>query len=307
MKNNGKKPASVRKTEEVLAKFDDYLRYGTDEERPKGDRSRAVYLYTAKLFLGSLNGRVATPDLGKQFVKDLEARGNSPSTINRHIWALKSFFRFKRKKFNIRGLTVQEKLPRVLSSEERDHLLTVANAPLYDPKATDYRKERTQLELALLYTYIGGGLRLSEAIGLKIDDVIEEGYLRVIRKGGREAFIPVEDVVIKIIREYLAAHKVNGYVFPGHVHGTHMAPRTAQCIIKEVCRRAGLDDVHVHTLRHTTGTELRRLGAPERDIQDVLGHKNIQTTKIYTTLAKEDLRRRLPKRLQDNRQGRLIS
>ncbi len=304
-----KKPALVRKLEDTLVKFDDYLRYGTDEERPKGITSRQVYCYTAKLFLEFLNGRAATPDLGKQFIRDLESRGrgNSPSTINRHIWALKSFFRFKRKRLNIRGLTVQEKLPRVLSLEERDHLLAVANAPLYDPGCTDYNRERTLLELALLYAYIGGGLRLSEAIGLKIDDVNDEGYLRVIRKGGREQAVPVEDVVIKVIRDYLATHKVNGYVFPGREYGKHMAPRTAQGIIKEVCRRAGLKDVRVHTLRHTAGTELRRLGADERDIQDILGHKNIQTTKLYTTLAKEDLRQRMPKRLFDNRQGRMLS
>lgn len=303
---NEKKTASVRKAEDTLARFDDYLRYGTDEERPKGDRSRGVYLYTAKIFLEFLAGRAPTPELGKAFIKDLELRGNAPTTINRHIWALKSFYRFKKKKLNIRGLTVQEHLPRVLTSDERDHLLDVANAPLYNPESTEYRLDRTKLELALLYSYIGGGLRLSEAIGLKVDDVFDEGYLRVIRKGGRESFVPVEDVVIQVIKEYLETGQSNGYVFPGREKGSHMAARTAQGIIKEVCRRAGLDDVRVHTLRHTTGTELRRLGASERDIQDVMGHRNIQTTKLYTTLAKEDLRARLPKRLADNRQRRML-
>lgn len=296
MKSNGKK-ALTKKTDETLAKFDDYLRYGTDEERPKSKKTRSVYGYTARLFLEFLAGRAVTPELGKEFIRDLEARGNQPKSINLHIWALKSFFRFRRKKLNIRGLSVQEKLPRVLSLSERDRLLAMASAPLYDPKSTEYKKERTKLELALLYVYIGGGVRLSEGVRIKVDDVLDDGYLRVMGKGGKESFVPVEDEVIRIIKEYLETHKVNGYVFPGREKGTHMAPRTAQGIIKEVCRRAGLDDIRVHTLRHCLGTDLRRLGVDERDIQDILRHKNIQTTKIYTTLAKEDLRQRLPKRL----------
>ncbi|MBL7165799.1 MAG: site-specific integrase [Dehalococcoidales bacterium] len=69
--------------------------------------------------------------------------------------------------------------------------------------------------------------------------------------------------------------------------------------------RAGLPDIHVHSLRHTAGYRLRKARASERDIQDVLGHVNISTTSLYTHLVRDDLRRWFPKRFSRARQGRL--
>ena len=286
--------------------FDDYLRYGTDEEQSKGPKTRCAYLYTVGIFLKFLDGREPTSDLAKEFVRGLEERGNGPSSINRHIWALKSYFRFKGGEFKVRGLKVQEHYPRFLRDKEWAKLLRTATDPIYDPALPDAARRRAKKELALLYAYCGAGLRLTEALSLKLEDSLEGGYLRVMRKGGHENFVPVENEVLRVFGDYLAVKGQNGrYIFPGKEPNTPMAPRTAQGIIKALCRRAGLDDVHVHTLRHTAGYQLRKGGADERDIQDVLGHKNIQTTKLYTHLANEDLKRRLPKRFSQATQGRL--
>jgi len=286
--------------------FDDYLRFGTDDEAPKGDTSRRAYLSTAELFTRFLDGRALSPELAKEFIKDLEEKGNRPSSINRYIWALKSYFRFKGKELKIRGLKTTKHYPRYLRDKEWDKLLQTATDTIYNPEASSYARNRAKMELALLYAYGGAGLRLSEAINMTVDDVLDEGFLRVIRKGGREDFVPAEDEVLRGIKDYIEAKGGNGrYVFSGKEKDKPMAPRTAQSIIKDVCRRAGLDDVHVHSLRHTVGYQLRRLGASERDIQDVLGHQNIQTTAIYTHLRDEDLRRKLPKRFSHARQGRL--
>jgi site-specific recombinase XerD len=298
--------------DEMVA-FDDYLRYGTDEELSKGPRTRRAYLYTVGVFRNFLDGREPIPELAKTFIKSLEEKGNGASSINRHIWALKSYFRYliektgdKKLEFKIRGLRTQAPLPRYLKDKEWDKLLDVATAPIYDPALPDAARRRAKKELALLYAYCGAGLRLSEALNLAIDDIIEEGFFRVTRKGGHQDFVPVEDEVIRVFKEYLEAKGQNGqYVFSGKEPETPMAPRTAQGIIKALCRRAGLEDVHVHSLRHTAGYQLRKGGAPERDIQDFLGHQNIATTKIYTHLANEDLKRRLPRRFARARQGRL--
>ena len=293
------------KTTEMAA-FDDYLRFGTDEERSKGLTSRRAYLWTAKLFDKFLDGRQLTPELAKEFIKSMEEKGNTASSINRHIWALKSYFRFKGSELKIRGLQTQQHLPRYLRDKEWDKLLRTAADPIYDPALPDAARRRAKKELALLYAYCGAGLRLTEALRLKNDDIVEEGFFRVIRKGGQEDFVPVEDEVLRVFKDYLTSRGQNGqYIFSGKELDTPMAPRTAQGIIKALCRRAGLDDVHVHSLRHTAGYQLRKGGADERDIQDVLRHKNIQTTKIYTHLAHEDLKRRLPKRFTKARQGKL--
>ncbi|GAI82045.1 unnamed protein product, partial [marine sediment metagenome] len=83
---------TLTNTNELTA-FDDYLRFGTDDEAPKGDTSRRAYLWTAELFTRFLNGRELTPELARELIKELEDKGNRPSSINRHIWALKSYFR----------------------------------------------------------------------------------------------------------------------------------------------------------------------------------------------------------------------
>ena len=296
---------SGRKDDDRLA-FDDYLRFGTDDEAPKGDTTRRAYLSTAELFTRFLDGRALSAELGREFIKDLEEKGNKPSSINRYIWALKSYFRFKGKELKIRGLKTKKYYPRYLKDKEWEKLLDTVNSAIYNLDISPHARNRAKLELALLYAYGGAGLRLSEAINLKVDDVVDEGFLRVMRKGGREDFVPVEDEVLKGIKDYIGSRPPNGaFVFPSKVHDAPMAPRTAQSIIKDVCRRAGLDDVHVHSLRHTAGYQLRKLGASERDIQDVLGHQNIQTTQIYTHLLAADLRKKLPRRFSHARQGRL--
>ncbi len=286
--------------------FDDYLRFGTDEERSKGESTREAYLYTAGLFTRFLAGRQPTPELAKEFIKTLEEKGNSPSSVNRHIWALKSYFRFKGQEFKLRGLKTQQHYPRFLRDEEWERLLKVATDPVYDPGLPDVARRRAKMELALLYAYCGGGLRLSEALNLEVDDILDEGFLLVTRKGGHEDFVPVENQVLSVFKDYLESKGQNGrYVFSGKEHDTPMARRTAQGIITDLCKKAGLAGVHVHSLRHTAGYQLRKAGAEERDIQDVLGHQNIQTTKIYTNICNEDLKRRLPKRFAQSMQGKL--
>jgi len=292
--------------EDAQAAFDDYLRFGTDEEDSKGETTRRAYLWTVDMFLRFLDGRELTPELARAFIKELEDRGNSPSSINRHLWALKSYFRYKGKELKLRGLKTQKYYPRFLSVKEWDNLLKAATDTIYDPEVSTYARTRAKLELALLYAYGGAGLRLSEALNLEITDVVDEGFLRVMRKGGREDFVPVEDEVLRGLHDYLETKGSNGsFVFSGKGDDKPMAPRTAQSIIKAVCRRAGLDDVHVHSLRHTVGYQLRKLGASERDIQDVLGHQNIATTQIYTHMLAADLRKKLPKRFAHARQGRM--
>ncbi len=317
-----------------LATFDDYLRYGSDDEAPKGPTTRKAYLWTVNRFRSFLDGQQPTTDIARGFVKELEENGNCASSINRHIWALKSYFRFRNQlveglarqegltpgtsewvtflgkegsqELKIRGLKTNKYYPRYLRDKEWETLLRTANDTIYNPEVSSYARLRAKLELALLYAYGGAGLRLSEAVNMAIEDVIDEGFLRVIRKGGREDFVPAEDEVIRGIKDYVASKGPNGrFVFSGKEPDTPMAPRTAQSIVKDVCRRAGLDDVHVHSLRHTVGYQLRKLGASERDIQDVLGHQNVQTTAIYTHLRDEDLKRKLPKRFANVRQGKL--
>ncbi|GAH70795.1 unnamed protein product, partial [marine sediment metagenome] len=149
-----------------LTAFDDYLRYGSDDEASKGTTTRKAYLWTVNLFLCFLDGRQPTPDLVRGFIKELEEKGNSASSINRHIWALKSYFRFLKssgendtQELKIRGLKTQKHYPRYLRDKEWDKLLRTANDTIYNPEVSSYARLRAKMELALLYAYGGAGLR----------------------------------------------------------------------------------------------------------------------------------------------------
>jgi|GEM_PF-1911043 len=328
-----------------LAAFDDYLRFGTDAEREKENSTREDYLYTARIFLAFAGDRPITAELAKEFIKDLEKKGNQATSINRHLWALKSYFRFlaneaaaelrlrsqvlpegttevgalrlqvdqMREEQRIRdfadlklhGLRTTQYQPKFLRDEEWQKLYEFTRAPILDAKTFAYDRFRARLEFALLMVYCGAGLRLSEGVNLRKEDIhTDEGYIRVIGKGDKEASVPVEPEVLQAINDYIKAVKLmdfssqkdSPYVFPGKYLGTHLTPGAAGAIIKGLCRRAGFPDMHVHGLRHTAGYQLRKGGADERDIQDFMRHANIATTQIYTGLVTEDLQARLPRR-----------
>lgn len=327
-----------------LAAFDDYLRYGTNEEREKEDSTRADYVYTARIFLTYAGDRPITADLAKAFIKDLEQKGNKASSINRHLWALKSYFRFLAKEaaaelrlrsqelpagttevgalrqqvdqmreeqrirdfadLQMHGLRKTKYQPKFLRDEEWKQLYEFTKAPL-TARGPEYNRYRARLEFALLMAYCGAGLRCSEAISLRKEDIhASDGYIRIIGKGDKEDFVPVEPEVIEAIEEYVNYVQTAGWlsqresiwVFPGKKKGTHLSVTAAEKIIKDLCRRAGFPEMHVHGLRHTAGYQLRKGGAEERDIQDFMRHESINTTKIYTGLVTEDLQKRLPRR-----------
>ncbi len=95
---------------------DNYLYSGAGEEPPKIDGTHKAYCWTIQHFLRFLDGRHPTHELGEEFIKHLEEKGNGPSSINRHISALKCYFRFKAMEFKIHGVKTDEYYPRILTS-----------------------------------------------------------------------------------------------------------------------------------------------------------------------------------------------
>ena len=289
-----------------LDRFRDYLRFGSDEEGPKGDSSIAAYTYSVQRFLDFLNGRQPDREAVLAWAKQLLDDGNGASSVNRHIAALRSWFRSRGTELKIRGMKAIRKLPRRLEPQEWQRLLATVCEPLYNKDRPEVARVKALKERAILLVYLGGGLRLSEGICLEISDVKDEGYLRVLGKGGREEMVPVEDLVLQAVKDYLGTRRDdNPYLFPGKARGTHVSKGEMGSVIRAMARRAGLVGVHPHTLRHTAGAVLREMGADIRDIQDFLRHKDISSTQIYTQISKEALRSRLPRRLLSGLQGSL--
>jgi integrase/recombinase XerD len=185
---------------------------------------------------------------------------------------------------------VPRDLPHTLSLAEVESLL---DAP--DVSAPKGVRDRAILEL--LY---GAGLRVSELIGLRPEDVgEEERYLRVTGKGSKQRLAPLGEEALSWYRRYMAEVRpglmrggISAFVFPGR--GRKGAPLTRQTVWKAVRAYAAEADiahkVHPHAFRHSFATHMLERGADLRTVQVLLGHSSIATTQIYTHVSRAHLR-----------------
>jgi integrase/recombinase XerD len=224
--------------------------------------------------------------------------GLAPTSLRRRAAALKGFYRFAFGEGLI-GVDVAAHLdlprmprllPETLTAAETERLL---DAP--EPDAL--------LDRALLELLYAAGLRVSEALGLDLEDISLDGaFVRVIGKGDRERLVPVGEVAIEAIRAWLdgprealvIAHHVapvrGGPLFLGRT-GRRLARQQAWTIVKRAASRAGLAGrVSPHTLRHSFATHLLEGGADLRIVQELLGHASISTTQLYTHVTGERIR-----------------
>ena len=150
-------------------------------------------------------------------------------------------------------------------------------------------------DLALAELLYGSGLRISEALGLDIDDVqLSSRVLRVMGKGSRQRLAPLSDTSCDSLKSWLderplMAQPDEPALFVG-ARGSRLNRREAARIVERLCRRAGLDfTVSPHSLRHSFATHLLTAGADLRSVQELLGHSRLTTTQRYTQVSLEHL------------------
>ena len=227
------------------------------------------------------------------FLKDL---GLAPTTIRRQISALRTYYKFlvgeglaaRDPSERIESPKRWRTLPAVLTVAEIDKLLGAPNTD--EPLAI---RDRAMLEFAY-----ATGVRVSELVGLKLQDIFfEDGIARVFGKGAKERLVPIGRSAIghvsmyaKATRPQLDRGKSKGFLFL-NARGTPLTRVGAWGIIKAAARRAGLAKrVTPHTLRHTFATHLLEGGADLRAVQEMLGHADLSTTQIYTHVDRDYLR-----------------
>ena len=180
-------------------------------------------------------------------------------------------------------------LPDTLSFEDVERILKAIDL------STDLGK-RNQCMIEVLY---GCGLRVSELIDLKINNInFKEGYLKVTGKGDKTRFVPLADYTSRLIKEYIknvrSQYKINRKcedILFLNSRGSSMSRVIVFIIIKELTEKAGISKkISPHTFRHSFATHLLQNGADLRYIQEMLGHSSITTTEIYTHLKTEELR-----------------
>ena len=151
----------------------------------------------------------------------------------------------------------------------------------------------------MLETLYSCGLRVSELLSLRLSNLFpEQGFVRVIGKGDKERLVPIGSQALKHIEMYrfgVRSHQpiakaAEDIVFLNR-RGSALSRMSAFNIVREAAQRAGLrQDVHPHTFRHSFATHLVERGADLRAVQEMLGHKSITTTEIYTHLDRDYLR-----------------
>ena len=231
------------------------------------------------------------------FLGHLKEQGKSSRTIARNIASIRAFHQFLLREkvaeqdpsVHIETPQLERTLPKVLNLQEVERLLEA-------PKLHTHYGLRDKAMLELLYAT---GIRVSELIGLNLDDAhLTMGFVRCIGKGNKERIIPLGRTAAAAIQEYLDKGRPQFIkkdqreesLFVNH-HGRRLTRQGFWKILKGLTKEAGIEkDLTPHTLRHSFATHLLENGADLRAVQEMLGHSDISTTQIYTHVTKTRLK-----------------
>ena len=265
----------------------EYIEYLNDI---KGYSSNTITSYKndIKQYLKYLSDKNLNYYETEEFVKYLNKNKYAKSSINRKIASINKFYEWcqernylKETKYKkIKYIKQEKKLPDILTSNYINKLLN--SLPTENPKNL---RDRTIIEL--LYS---SGLRVSEITNLRINDIKNNGSIKVLGKGNKTRILPMTNEAYKLIdswitnsRSFYENEKSSDYLFIG-VRGSKISAREVQRIVKS---KLG---TFPHSIRHSFATHLLDGGADLRVVQEMLGHSDPSTTQIYTHVSKKKLK-----------------
>lgn len=274
--------------------INDFLNYCIFE-KGLSDKTKESYENDLNVYKDYLNSKNITTveNIKSDHIKDFlkERSTEETTTIAHNLTVIKNFHTYLLKenitKNNesefIERPKLRKALPKTLSIEDVDNLL---NIELKTP--FDYRNK------AMLELMYGCGLRVSELISIELNDIdMVNCLIRVYGKGSKEREIPLGEYAIHYLQEYISRRELLLKKKPCtklflNNHGQGMTRQGFFKNLKEILREKGLNpEVSPHTLRHSFATHLINQGADLRSIQEMLGHSDISTTKIYTKVTDE--------------------
>lgn len=246
-------------------------------------RSYIHYVAEFARFYHTSPERLGLDDIRNYQLHLVEERRLSPQSVNGFVAAAKFLYtttlempwtdeRFVRMK-------VPEKLPVVLSPEEVAAFFS----------SIGILKHR-----AVLMLCYGSGLRISEAVAMKVSSIDSARMLIRVEqgKGAKDRYTILSGRMLLLLREYYRIQRPKEYLFPGTKAGTHIQPATIHELCRDACRLAGIAKrITPHVLRHSFATHLLENGTDTRAIQVLLGHSRIETTARYTAVTPNTLAR----------------
>ncbi len=229
----------------------------------------------------------------RRFLAELRGKNYSKRTIARKLASLRSFFRFLYREGHIKSNPVtaisspklDKKLPKFLDVGKVTKLIL----------SPDVKTESGLRDRAILETLYSCGIRVSELVGLDMDDVdFISGVIKVLGKGRKERMVPIGDMALDSIRKYAegrgARAKDKKAVFLNS-RGSRLTDRSVRRVVDKYIHACSIEEkISPHSLRHSFATHLLDRGADLRSVQELLGHMNLSTTQIYTHVTMERLK-----------------
>lgn len=269
-------------------------------EKNASSNTLSSYLRDVRQFVDYLSAKRSAPEKAKQqmldqYIKQLSAQGKSAATVTRCIASLKSFYTYLmisgyvavNPAKNISAVKTERKLPQILTNKEVDLFLE-------QPECTDPKGYRDKAMLELLYAT---GIRVSELIGLDLNNLnLSAGIIRC-TSGERTRIIPMYPSAVRALAEYIDKIRPQMVDDPDecalfvNLNGRRMSRQGFWKIIKYYQEKAGIKkEITPHTLRHSFAAHLLENGADLHSIQEMLGHADISSTQIYTQLVGQKLK-----------------
>ncbi len=229
------------------------------------------------------------------YLKTLQKNDIKPVSITRKLSSIKGFHEYMLKEsivkedvsYDIKTPKLEKNLPSVLTVDEIVDLMNLVSGD----------EPLSLRNLALLELIYGSGLRVSELLNLNLQDIhFNAKYVKIVGKGKKERIVPINDMSIKAIKNYLANGRVhlvkeeNNILFLNQ-YGNKLSRQGFFKILKKLANDAGINkEISPHTLRHSFATHLLESGIDLRSLQELLGHEDISTTQIYTHISKSHLK-----------------
>ncbi|MCD7760709.1 MAG: site-specific tyrosine recombinase XerD [Clostridiales bacterium] len=282
----------------MMQVVDGFKNYLTTEKKSSAN-TVSSYLRDVNQFADYLTQRnVELSTVGQDEVQEyaqwLSGQGKSAATVTRALASLKCFFHWMMEQGKrednpaegVRTAKVERKLPKILTSKEVELLLE-------QPECVDMKGYRDHAMLELLYAT---GIRVSELIGLNVDDVfLTAGFIRC-RGKDKNRIIPMYPTALKALTDYLRdvrpklAVEGEEALFV-NMNGTRMSRQGFWKLIKYYGEKAGIQsEITPHTLRHSFAAHLLENGADIHAIQEMLGHADISSTQVYAKLVNQHLK-----------------
>lgn len=281
-------------------------------ERGAAKNTLSIYTNTLERYLNYLMDENTSPTQAvtasvESYLSHLTGEGLSPSTQAMHLSSIRQFHKF----LFAEGIRTDDPcstvdspklgrpLPKIMSIEEVDQLIGLAQEEANSKKGTPANRLRAARLYVLIEMLYASGLRVSELVSLPRTAANASGrFLNIVGKGNKERIVPLSDKCKDAIALYMS-HMKAGYkgedskfLFPASSVTGHYARQVFARDLKELALRAGLDATKIspHVMRHAFASHLLQNGADLRSVQQLLGHADISTTQIYTHVLDERLK-----------------